>query len=220
MRQVAVLLAFAFAATTPAVPTLGRQWAPNQKGYGKVKPRTIDNGGDPTGLVDHVRWRRWGERRAIGSGFGYWVWPGQGVAGGSIRTRAVVVAYDLGRCRGRRAYRKIHWFFPKYGESFDPQWWYINICTGGEPRSMPSRKCGSVTVRSPRGRATDIEASSVTCRKARRIVASSPSVRYLHTGGRFRHAGLYCGTPGDRGAYPLFECARGRVDILYEVTGS
>ena len=103
MRLVAILVTVMTGGTAAAVPTLGRQWAPNQKGYGKVEPRTIFNGGDPTGLVQHVRWTRWGRPRALGSGFGYWVWPGLGVADGSTRSRAVVVAYDLGRCRGRLA---------------------------------------------------------------------------------------------------------------------
>jgi hypothetical protein len=43
-----------------AQPVLGRSWgvAPQyQHGYGEVRPTQIDNGGDPTGLVDNVQWR-------------------------------------------------------------------------------------------------------------------------------------------------------------------
>jgi len=203
-----------------AVPTLGQKWAPSQHGYGNVRPARIDNGGDPTGLVWHVRWSGWGERRAIGHGVAYFVWPGLGVADGSTPTPAVVVAYDLGTCRGKRAYRKLQWFFPKYGGSFDPQE-FTNICTGGGSLGRPSKECGHVALRSPRGRASHIQASGVTCRQARQLVAGSPSARYLNHGGRFRHAGLFCGSEGDQGlGPPLFECARGRIDILYEVSRS
>lgn len=217
MRLVAVLLTFLTGGASAVAPTLGRQWAPNQKGYGRVEPGTIFNGGDPTGLVQHVRWKHWGQSRAVGSGIGFWVWPGRGVADGTIRSRAVVVAYDLGRCRRKLAYRRIQWFYPKYGESFDLRN-YINTCTGEYSPEQPYRKCGAVALRSPPGRARQIEAGGLTCRKAREIVAGSPSARYLHRGGRFRHAGLYCGSEGDRGGIPpVFECARARVDIVYEV---
>jgi hypothetical protein len=52
------------------------------------------------------------------------------------------------------------------------------------------------------------------------LIANSPAVRYLHMGGRFRYAGLFCGSEGDRALGPpaFFECARGRIDILYELT--
>jgi hypothetical protein len=214
MGFVAVVVALATAGT----PTLGRQWAPNQKGYGRVAPRTIFGGGDPTGLVEHVRWRHWGARRAIGNGIGNWVWPGLGVADGIVRTRAVVVAYDLGPCRGKRAYRKIQWYFPKYGGVFD-RYNADDICTGALGPSRPYRKCGAVRLRSPAGRASHIEAAGVSCPRARAILAGSPSARYVRRRGRFRAAGLYCGSEGNRGGIPpLFECARGRVDIFYGVT--
>jgi hypothetical protein len=40
-----------------------------------------------------------------------------------------VVAFDLGLCEGRLVYRAIQWYFPTYGEAFDPNF-FINICTG------------------------------------------------------------------------------------------
>ena len=216
MGLAAVFVALATAAT----PTLGRQWAPHQKGYGQVKPRTIFNGGDPTGLVQQVRWRSWGGRRAIGSGIGYWLWPGLGVADGSVRARAVVVAYDLGRCRGKPAYRKIQWYFPRYGGVFD-RYNASDICTGVLAPGPPYRTCGAVALRSPPGRASHIQATGLTCRRARAIVAGSPSARYVRRRGRFRAAGLYCGSEGKSGGSPpLLECARGRVDILYQVVSA
>jgi hypothetical protein len=213
MGVVAVLVALATAAT----PTLGRPWGPYQKGYGEVKPRTIFGGGDPTGLVEHVRWRSWGGR-AIGSGIGYWNWPGLGVSDGTVRARAVVVAYDLGRCRGKPAYRKLQWYFPKYGGVFD-RWDAMDICTPAVGPSRPYRKCGAVALRSPPGRASHIQAAGLTCRRARAILAASPSARYVRRRGRFRAAGLYCGSEGKGGGDPpLLECARGHIDIFFEVS--
>jgi hypothetical protein len=53
-------------------PTLGVVWSPGgQKGYGRVEPKTVFNGGEPTGMVDHVRWRGWGTYRAVGIGRGW-----------------------------------------------------------------------------------------------------------------------------------------------------
>ena len=78
-----------------------------------------------------------------------------------------------------------------------------------------------MTVRAPAGQAGPIEALGVTCQRARALVANSPSVRYLHRGGRFRYAGLFCGSEGKRvvGIPAQFECAHGRIDIYYELTG-
>jgi hypothetical protein len=63
-----------------AAPILAGPWSRGQRGYGQVKPRTIVNGGDPTGLVTRVRWSAWGGTQAVGSGTGLWVvrtrlWP-------------------------------------------------------------------------------------------------------------------------------------------------
>lgn len=199
-------------------PTLGRSWAPNQEGYGQVKPTTIFNGGDPTGLVQRVRWTHWGQRKAIGRGTGDWVWPGESVGTGSIRTRARVVAWDLGFCGAQLSYRRLTWFFASRGETFNPSEW-IDPCTGAYSPYKPPRHCGGVTIRSPRGYARDVQVQGIGCGRARSIIASSPSVRYLYRGeSRFRHAGLYCGTQGYGSPPTLFDCARGRVDIFYDVS--
>lgn len=216
----AVLAGGGSTAVAGAAPTLGRSLSASQEGYGQVKPSTIFNGGDPTGLVTGVTWSRWGGRRAIGNGTGDWVWPGESVANGSIHTPAVVVAFDLGTCAGRPAYRKITWYFPSRGESLDPSS-FQNICTGrsftDEPAPSP---CGAVTLVSPHGHASQILARGIDCDQARQTVAGSPSVRYLRGESRFRRDGLYCGTEGFvPGLSPptLFDCARGRVEIAFEV---
>src|SRR5699024_1388460 len=44
---------------------------------------------------------------------------------------ATLVAYDLGRCAGHRAYRKLQWFFPTHGGAFDPAAG-MEICADGD----------------------------------------------------------------------------------------
>jgi hypothetical protein len=70
--------------TEPAVvPTLGVEWGPDQKGYGTVRPATIFNGGDPTGMVINVAWQSWGGPQAMASGISEYVGPNQFVADGT-----------------------------------------------------------------------------------------------------------------------------------------
>jgi hypothetical protein len=116
-------------ATVPATPpVLGVPWAQNQQGYGHVRPGTIFNGGDPTGLVQYVTWSSWGGASAVGTGTAEYVGPGQSVAAGTP-ARAEVVAFRLGFCDGRKAYRAIEWYFPGHGQHFDPTR-YIDACSG------------------------------------------------------------------------------------------
>ena len=113
-----------------AVPTLGTSaWAPpDAKGYGTVKPATIFNGGDPSGLVNGVIWSGWGSTKATGSGTAEYIAPGQSDASGT-QAAATVVAFDLGTCNGKLMYQEIEWYFPEDGQSFNSNS-YINICTG------------------------------------------------------------------------------------------
>jgi hypothetical protein len=108
------------------VPLLGAEWGPNQKGYGQPHPTTIFNGGDPTGLVTHIRWQSWGAQTAVGEGTG---WYAPGTVADGHKASARVVAFSLGTCNGYRTYTAIEWYFPQYGESFNPRS-YINVCTG------------------------------------------------------------------------------------------
>ena len=110
------------------VPILAGPWGTYQKGYGPTKPTTIFNGGDPTGLVQHIQWKTGGGTQAIGAGTAEWVGPHQDVAEGAQQP-ARIVLFQLGSCRGRRAYDAIEWYFPQHGQHFDPHQ-YINACTG------------------------------------------------------------------------------------------
>ena len=97
-------------AAVKSVPVLGsaRFWPGHyDKGFGQAHPKTIFNGGDPSGLVTHIRWQHWGAKRAIGWGKtsifkphgGYYPQP----------VRAELRVSRLGRCtkHGPSAYRHL-----------------------------------------------------------------------------------------------------------------
>lgn len=137
MAALAALAVGAAAEAAARLPILAGPWSSGQKGYGHVKPRTIFNGGDPTGLVEHIHWYSWGARHAVGTGTALWVGRNQIVAQGRFERGARVVLFRLGRCRGRRAYDAIEWYFPQHGQRFRPGT-FIDSCTGayymdGEP---------------------------------------------------------------------------------------
>jgi hypothetical protein len=112
---------------TPAVvPVLGHKQGPYQDGYGDPRPTTIFNGGDPTGLVKSIHWFSWGGSMATGDGTALYA-PGI-VADGSMEP-AKVVAFNLGMCHGKLAYRAVEWYLPQHGGHFDRHT-YINACTG------------------------------------------------------------------------------------------
>jgi photosystem II stability/assembly factor-like uncharacterized protein len=98
------------------------------KGFGQVEPSEFYNGGDASGAVRHIVWQSWGGLKAVGTGEGEYVGPGQDVAEATAES-ATVVAFDRGDCYGNLMYQAIEWYFPRHGQSFDPNQ-YENICTG------------------------------------------------------------------------------------------
>ena len=133
---VAVMAAALFlpsAAGAAPEPILAGPWAPGQEGYGHVRPSTIFNGGDPTGLVKGIEWLTWGGSRAVGVGTAFYVSPNQITAEARLAA-AVVVLFRLGTCRGRRAYNAAQWYFPEYGGHFDAHERGYKLCTGAEGR--------------------------------------------------------------------------------------
>jgi hypothetical protein len=107
---------------------LGAVWAPNQQGYGKAAPKTVYNGGSPSGMVRSIRWKNWGGAVATGTGLALYIAPGQPVSQGTWE-QATVVAFNLGMCGSRRAYNAVDWYLPHRGGRVDPNV-YINACTG------------------------------------------------------------------------------------------
>jgi hypothetical protein len=112
------------------LPTLGvAASTPNSgRGWGLVKPSEVYNGGDPTGLVQHIHWSSWGGARAVGKGTGYYEAPGVDVAG-SVPATATIVAFDLGKCDGKPAYNSVEWYYPEKGQQFTPGT-YETTCNG------------------------------------------------------------------------------------------
>ena len=67
VASVVVLMPVAAAGSSGLV--LGaRAFAPNGEGWGTVRPSKIFNGGDPSGLVTHIHWTKWGAGARSGSG--------------------------------------------------------------------------------------------------------------------------------------------------------
>lgn len=115
---------------TAAIPVLGQLAGvfANGRGFGEVRPATVFNGGDPTGLVTGITWSSWGGSTAIGTGTSDYVGPGQYVATGTQET-VTIVAFDLGICGGKLMYRAVEWYFPQHGDRFNPSQ-YEDVCTG------------------------------------------------------------------------------------------
>jgi hypothetical protein len=95
------------AARMTAVPLLGSsRVAQTGAGFGRVKPRTVFLGGDPTGYFKDVTWHAWGKAEAIGHGTGYYPPPGQPVAA-AVHVPVLLRASSLGACDGHLAYRRV-----------------------------------------------------------------------------------------------------------------
>jgi hypothetical protein len=90
-------------------PVLGaRAFAtPGGKGWGRFKPKTIFNGGDPSGLVSGIRWSHWGKRIARGRGRTSIFKPRGGYYPQLVPVE--LKASNLGRCHpgGPLAYRHL-----------------------------------------------------------------------------------------------------------------
>jgi hypothetical protein len=105
------------ALTKSRVPTLGLPMM-GQGGYGQVRPRSVNNGGDSMSFVTHVHWVTWGGPMAVGYGVANWMPPHAKCTCGSVPRSAKVIATNLGHCQGQLVYRSFSWFFPEYNERF------------------------------------------------------------------------------------------------------
>ncbi len=79
--------------------------APTGEGWGTAHPRTIFNGGDPSGLITDVYWSSWGSTTARGTGRNPIFKPHGGYYRHAVRIE--LEAKRLGQCEGRRAYLKL-----------------------------------------------------------------------------------------------------------------
>jgi hypothetical protein len=198
-------------------PRLGRTWGRSQSGYGTVRPTRVFNGGDPTGLVIHIHWSGWGSGEAIGRGDAEYVWPGTSVASNRLTSGARIVAFHLGTCRGHRAYNAIEWYFPKYGQTFNPND-YIDICSGQYVGGVPTEtKCPDVRLPDEAGMATEVNVVNMTCAAASAIIAEINTTRFGSSESRFVQSGFRCGTEGTAGGLQnaIFDCQVGEQEFLF-----
>jgi hypothetical protein len=116
----AVLAGATAGSASAPVPVLGSDPGYDTKGFGHAHPSLIVWGGEAvTFNLDHVRWKHWGAKQATGTGKGWLVPPGKPISGGHIVTENLV-AYDLGTCKGKRAYRRMARIVPSLGQHFHP----------------------------------------------------------------------------------------------------
>ena len=113
-----------------AEPVLGTHGLPDG-GLGLARPDGISFGGDEGSFVLDVHWTTWGGPRAMGTGTANWWGPQTRSMSTTVPEPATVVAYDLGRCHGRPAYRKVTWYFPQFGEKFRADNGRWGICGRG-----------------------------------------------------------------------------------------
>ncbi|MGI8713785.1 MAG: hypothetical protein ACR2NR_11505 [Solirubrobacteraceae bacterium] len=202
-----------------SAPTLGvRSIVPNGAGFGRVRPRTVSYGGDPTSFVSKVTWRRWGGAQAIGHGMADWVWPGWCVACGSVELPATVVAFGRTTCQGHAAYSLVEWYFPSRGMSVSRRLAGTNLCgrRSPPPGSTKELKCGHVSLRSNGSVVAlagniDVFDPQITCTTARRFVTNSGAGRHVGRNARFTVDAWWCGSElsMDLGGPQSFSCVEG-----------
>jgi len=122
-----------------AQPTLGVNWPTNGGGFGQVEPSLVSNGGDATSVVTGITWQSWGGPEATGKGLSAYLPPGAASAAEEFQEPVTIVAFNLDNCAGVPAYTSVEWYFPEYGQSFNPSQGE-SICTNpfGTPTSVPT----------------------------------------------------------------------------------
>jgi hypothetical protein len=195
------------------LPRLGGSWR-KLPGFGRVAPRVISYGGDPTSVVARIHWTHWGASEAIGTGESDWVWPGTCV--GCNRESSVrVVAFHLGECHGHASYNALEWYFPQYGEAFRPED-YENVCAHSsvnrEP-NPPATKCPDAEL-AGEGTATEMSVEGMSCEAAAALIAQLPAGPFA-TEWRFEESGFRCGTQGAAIGSDIVACAQGEQSVFY-----
>ncbi len=173
---VAVLLLAAPARAADA-PVLGSPdfFAPHATGFGTVAPRTLHNGGDPSGLISGIRWTGWGRTVAHSRGTGNIFRP---MGGYYPPVRVRLRVRDLGMCAGHaeRAYTTLEVRYPQWPRGPLGSWFRWSgansMCDEGTDYSsdVPG-SCGSVGGTYRAGAVMSIEVYELGCDRARRVAA-------------------------------------------------
>lgn len=95
---------------------------PDGEGWGTSMPTKLYNGGDPSGLMNEIRWTSWGGNTSIGYGLNSIFKPG-----GGYYSRPVIIelrAQKLGKCSssGPRAYTQLYVRGPSRPEGLIGAW--------------------------------------------------------------------------------------------------
>jgi len=119
-------------ARTAEQPRLGAAsfTGPYGEGFGTIRPHVIYNGGNPSGLIYHIHWRRWGDSIAYGIGMHAIFKPSGGYY--RHRVRALLRVRRLEQCEGHLAYSQLSIKEPRRPGG-KPRGWYSwsgasNIC--------------------------------------------------------------------------------------------
>ena len=101
-------------------PLLGlANWNDTAMGFGVARPDGISYSGVCCGILNDITWSTWGGTIAEGDGTGpNVVHSVDGTNAGAPEEPAHIVAWDLGTCGGKSAYRKVRWYFA--GEHWSP----------------------------------------------------------------------------------------------------
>jgi hypothetical protein len=179
MRALVLALLLASPAHAAEAPVLGSPEYLNPKvaeGFGTVAPRTIGNGGDPSGFVLHIHWKGWGRPMAHGTGRNAIFRLG----GGYFSTLAHIQlrVRDLGTCPGhpRRAYKTLEVRVPQWPGGPLGSWFKWSgtkdMCDGSvyDTANGPGG-CKSVGGEFRPGAVTSIAVYKVACGRARSVAA-------------------------------------------------
>jgi hypothetical protein len=143
------------------------------RGWGAPHPKTIFNGGDPAGLVEHIHWRHWGQPTAKGAGLTATFKPQGGYYAHLVRIN--LQATRLSRCPGstRPAYTRLiaqAQVRPggPYGDRFA---WALDLCNA-DAKPAP---CGDLDFSAGGGvgQASEITAWDTDCETARSLAADT-----------------------------------------------
>ena len=225
LLAVAACLCLVSPAAAAATPVLGKKGLmPYGKGWGTAHPRTIFNGGAPSGSVSNIRWRHWGAATATGSGRAPQYRPSGGYY--AKRVRVQLRATRLGRCPGghRRAYtRLIVREQTRPGGPFGDWFaWTLDLCKfDAEPAPCPA-----VSFAPERSDgAADLGAWDTDCQTAQAVALASKAIAFdpgPHAGGfaqyRMQSQGFVCsGSSLDDRPSIAWSCLRGTAVVRWTV---
>jgi hypothetical protein len=102
-------------------------WTFAAQGFGVARPTDVFFGGDPTGIAGQITWTSWGGPVAEGNATAVNEADSvDGTVAGAPQEPAHIVAWDIGTCGGKPAYRKVSWYFA--GQHWSPTDYSYDIC--------------------------------------------------------------------------------------------